>query len=114
MDRQKGEIRFDKWYAYIDKSEMEHYDELLDLRKTVMPTFKDCIEGRDLNLFPRALCERILHFVKRDPPMKLRDIEAVSNNIAEELTGEHRQHVSIFEWPVDTGFDEEEEEEGGE
>merc|ERR1712113_138522 len=46
IDEKKGEIRFDNWYAYVEKGPW--IKELLDLRSNVMPQFKEAMETRDL------------------------------------------------------------------
>merc|ERR1719262_957107 len=65
IDEKKGEIRFDRWYAYCEKGPWQR--ELLDLRAQVMPKFKEAIEGRDLAAFPRQLVHRIADFCKQPP-----------------------------------------------
>eukprot|EP00933_Yihiella_yeosuensis_P061853 TRINITY_DN64718_c0_g1_i1.p1 TRINITY_DN64718_c0_g1~~TRINITY_DN64718_c0_g1_i1.p1 ORF type:complete len:217 (-),score=51.69 TRINITY_DN64718_c0_g1_i1:121-699(-) len=107
IDEKKGEIRFDKWYAYIQNGPW--VKELLELRKQVLPAFKDSIEGRDLSSFPRDLLDRVADFV-RQRPIKLDKIEAVERPIDEEVAGAARKHMSTFEWPEDLGGDDEEDE----
>lgn len=107
VDEKKGEIRFDKWYAYIQAGPW--IKELLDLRSKVMPAFKEAIESRDLSSFPRDLVARIADFV-RQRPIKLDKLEVVARTIDEEVTGAARKHLSIYEWPEDLGAEEEEDE----
>jgi len=108
INESKGEIRFDKWYAYIDKG-AKWIPELLDLRNEVMPRFHDAIQARDLSVFPTALTRRIANFCKQ-APMGLRGIEACSKSIDQELTGAARKSLSMFNWPEDLGPEDEEEE----
>ncbi|CAE8588710.1 unnamed protein product [Polarella glacialis] len=107
IDEKKGEIRFDRWYAFVQNGPW--IKELLDLRAKVMPSFKEAIESRDLAGFSRELTTRIADFV-RQRPIKLDKIEAVARNIDEEVTGAARKHLSFYEWPEDLGVDDEEEE----
>lgn len=107
IDDKKGEIRFDKWYAFIQQGPW--VKELMYLRQNVMPQFKEAIESRVLASFPRELVQRMLDFV-RQRPIKLDKIEAVSRTIDEEVTGAARKHLSVFEWPEDLGEEEDEEE----
>jgi len=109
IDDKKGEIRFDKWYAYIEKGPW--IQELLQLRSEVMYQFKEAIEGRDLSTFPLDLVARIAKFCKQ-MPIKLKGIEAVPRSIEEEVTGANRKNLSMFEWPEDLGGDDEEDEDG--
>mmetsp|Transcript_28676 Transcript_28676/g.66514 ORF Transcript_28676/g.66514 Transcript_28676/m.66514 type:complete len:1037 (+) Transcript_28676:142-3252(+) len=106
MDEKKGEIRFDKWYAYYEKGPWT--TELLKLRREVMPAFQECIQSRNLAAFPKDLVKRIANFCKSEP-MNLTGLEPVARSIDEEVTGAARKHLSIFEWPADLGEDEEEE-----
>jgi len=108
IDEKKAppEIRFDRWYAYIDKGPW--IKELMELRAEVMPQFKECIEGRDLAMFPPELTARIAKWCKQ-MPIKLKGIEACKKSIDEEVTGANRKNLSIYEWPEDLGEDEEEE-----
>lgn len=107
INEQKGEIRFDKWYAYIDKGPW--LKELLALRSEVIPQFKEALAARDISGFPQELAERLCKFVKQ-MPIKLGGVEAQRKSIDEEVTGAQRKHMSMFEWPEDEGDDEEEEE----
>jgi len=107
VDEKKGEIRFDKWYAYIQQGPW--IKELLYLRSKVMPTFKDAMEARDISSFPQELVQRMTDFL-RQRPIRLDKIEAVSRSIDEEVTGASRKHLSAFEWPEDHGGDDDEEE----
>jgi len=106
IDEKKGEIRFDKWYAYIEKGAW--IQELLSLRKQVLPAFQEAIACRDLSSFPRELVAKIANFCKQNP-IKLKSIEAVTRSIDEELTGAARARLSVFDWPEDVGLDEDEE-----
>jgi len=106
FDEKKKEVRFDKWYGYYETGPW--VDELLELRKEVMPQFHEAISSRDLSLFPRELCDRIAAFVKR-PPISLRSVECVAKSIDEQVTGGARKNLSMFEWPFDDGMDEEDE-----
>jgi len=106
VDEKKGEIRFDKWYAFIDQGPW--IKELLDLRSQVLPAFKDCIEARDLSQYPRDLVERVAKFCCRNP-IKLAKIENCQRSIEEEVTGAAAKHLSRFEWPKDDGPEDEEE-----
>lgn len=108
IDKKKSEIRFDKWYASIQVGPW--VDELLDLRKRVMPAFQEAIEARDLSQYPLDLRDRIAKFCCM-APIKLAKVEPVERSIDEEITGAARMHLSIFEWPKDVPFDDEEEEE---
>lgn len=108
IDEKKNEIRFDKWYAAIDNGPW--VKELMDLRKRVLPQFKEAIEARDLAQYPRDLTERIAKFCCRIP-IKLAKVEPVGRSIDEEVTGAAAKHLSKFEWPKDDGPEEEEEEE---
>eukprot|EP00913_Durusdinium_trenchii_P016785 g15775.t1 len=108
IDEKKGEIRFDKWYAYIQAGPW--IKELLFLRSKVMPQFKEAIESRDLSSFPMELVQRMTDFLKQRP-IRLDKIEAANRSIDEEVTGAARKHLSTFEWPEDLGEDEEEEDE---
>merc|ERR1712218_359930 len=85
LDRNKWEVRFDKWYAYADEKDSDRYAELLELRRLVMPAFKESIEGRDLALFPLELRDRMVAFV-RGKPFGLRGIEAVQKGVEVEGT----------------------------
>ncbi|CAJ1371357.1 unnamed protein product, partial [Effrenium voratum] len=105
IDEKKNEIRFDKWYAYIQPGPW--IKELLYLRSKVIPSFKDAIESRDLSSFPRDLVQRMTDFL-RQRPIRLDKIEAVARSIDEEVTGAARKHMSFFEWPEDVGEEEEE------
>jgi len=107
IDEKKGEIRFDKWYAFAPKGPWQK--DLLDLRKNVMQSFKEAIESRDLAAFPRELTQGIADFCKQ-VPISLNNIEAVKKSIDEEVTGAARRQLSIYEWPEDLGEDEEEDE----
>lgn len=109
VNHEKGEIRFDTWYAYIEKGPW--IKELMDLRAEVMLNFKEAIEGRDLSTFPRELTARIAKWCKQ-MPIKLKGIEAVARRIEDEVTGANRKNLSMFEWPEDLGLDDEEEEDG--
>merc|ERR1711879_832838 len=109
IDEKKGEIRFDKWYAYIEKGYW--IEDLLDLRKEVMPQFKEAIESRDLSTFPLDTVQRIVEFVKQRP-VQLKGIEPMRKHIDEEVQAPAmRKHLSKFEWPEDLGEDDDEEEE---
>jgi len=103
IDEKKGEIRFDKWGAYIEKGPW--IKELLDLRSLIMPAFLDSIENRDLSVFPRELTDRIAKFCKQSP-IKLKGVEATAKSIEIEATGAQRKNLSIFEWPEDVGEEE--------
>jgi ATP-dependent RNA helicase DHX36 len=105
INEQKGEIRFDKWGAYIEKGPW--IKELLDLRSKIMPAFLKSIEERDLSVFPEELTDRIAKFC-RQTPIKLKGVEATAKSIEFEATGAQRKSLSIFDWPEDTGDDEEE------
>eukprot|EP00931_Biecheleriopsis_adriatica_P075835 TRINITY_DN49613_c0_g1_i1.p1 TRINITY_DN49613_c0_g1~~TRINITY_DN49613_c0_g1_i1.p1 ORF type:complete len:1078 (+),score=294.15 TRINITY_DN49613_c0_g1_i1:93-3326(+) len=107
IDEKKNEIRFDKWYAYIQQGPW--VKELLYLRGQVMPAFKEAIESRELSNFPRELVQRMVDFL-RQRPIKLDKIEAVSRPIEQEVTGAARKHLSMFEWPEDLGEEEEDDE----
>uniref|UniRef100_A0A7S2JJY3 Uncharacterized protein n=1 Tax=Zooxanthella nutricula TaxID=1333877 RepID=A0A7S2JJY3_9DINO len=107
VDEKKNEIRFDKWYAYIEQGAW--IKELLDLRKQIFPAFKECIEARDLSQYPPELVSRIAKFVCRNP-IKLAKVEACSRKIDEEVSGAMQKHVSKFEWPKDDGPEEEDDE----
>mmetsp|Transcript_124894 Transcript_124894/g.314247 ORF Transcript_124894/g.314247 Transcript_124894/m.314247 type:complete len:413 (-) Transcript_124894:97-1335(-) len=110
VNEEKGEIRFDKWYAFIDKGSTGGWlKELMDLRSQVLPSFKDAIESRDLSAFPAELCDRIAKFCCRNP-IRLGKVEPVAHNIAEEVTGAARKHLSQFVWPKDEGVEEEDDE----
>jgi len=104
MDSETGEIRFDKWYACIEKGPWQK--QLVELRNQVMPRFRDAVECRDFSVFPVELVSRIVRFLK-SPPMKLRQVEAVVKSIDEEVTGGLRRNLSVFEWPEDLGEEEE-------
>lgn len=108
IDPKQDAIRFDKWYATFEKGPWQ--EELLSLRAEVMPKFKEAIESRDLSVFPRELTRRIADFCKQ-MPIKLKNLEAVKKRIDEEVTGQARRHLSMYEWPEDLGEEEEEEEE---
>jgi len=108
IDEKKGEIRFDKWYAFIEVGPW--VKELLDLRKKVMPTFKECIGARDLSSYPQELCDRIAKWCCRTP-IKLSKVEAVGRHIDDEVTGAARRHMSVFEWPKDDAPEDAEEDE---
>ncbi|CAK9026608.1 unnamed protein product [Durusdinium trenchii] len=84
IDEKKGEIRFDKWYAYIQAGPW--IKELLFLRSKVMPQFKEAIESRDLSSFPMELVQRMTDFLKQRP-IRLDKIEAANRSIDEEVTG---------------------------
>lgn len=103
IDEQKSEIRFDKWYASINKGPW--IQQLLSLRKELMPKFKDAIESRDLAVFPEELTRRIATFLKQ-PPISLKGVEACPRSIDEEVMGPLRRKLSIFEWPDDLCSDE--------
>lgn len=105
IDEKKGEIRFDKWFAGIEVGPW--IKELMDLRKTIMPAFKECIESRELAQFPQELCDRIAKWCCRTP-IKLNKCEVASRHIDEEVTGQARKHLSIFEWPKDEPVEEDE------
>jgi hypothetical protein len=106
IDEKKGEIRFDRWYAYCDRGTWQR--DLLDLRAQVMPKFKEAIECRDLAAFPRQLVHRVADFCKQVPRnIGLRSLEAVARSIDEEVTGPSRRYLSIFEWPEDLGEEDE-------
>mmetsp|Transcript_21701 Transcript_21701/g.48410 ORF Transcript_21701/g.48410 Transcript_21701/m.48410 type:complete len:240 (+) Transcript_21701:1-720(+) len=107
IDEKKGEIRFDRWYAYIQTGSW--CKELLELRSQVLPQFKDAIESRDLSAFPRDLTDRIANFCCQTPIM-LKGVEAVARTIDDEVTGPARKLLSHFEWPEDLGVDDEEDE----
>eukprot|EP00927_Polykrikos_kofoidii_P061750 TRINITY_DN56585_c0_g1_i1.p1 TRINITY_DN56585_c0_g1~~TRINITY_DN56585_c0_g1_i1.p1 ORF type:complete len:1077 (-),score=278.09 TRINITY_DN56585_c0_g1_i1:146-3376(-) len=107
IDEKKGEIRFDKWYAFCEKGGWQK--ELLDLRSQVMPQFKEALASRDISSFPIELVDRIAEFCKK-VPIKLKQIEAVKKSIDVEVTGQARKHLSMFEWPEDLGEEEEDEE----
>lgn len=107
IDEKKGEIRFDKWYAYIQSGPW--IKELLYLRSQVMPQFKEAIESRDLASFPMELVQRMTDFL-RQRPIRLDKIEAVARSIDEEVTGAARRQLSTYEWPEDLGEEEEEDE----
>ena len=73
-----------------------------------MPRFKDAIEGRDLALFPKSVCDRMVRFVSSSPPMELRECQAVKQNILDEVKsgakrGVTESDVSHFLWPQDDG-----------
>jgi len=106
VDEKKGEIRFDRWWATIDPRD-PGVQELIELRKVVMTTFKETIEGRDLSQFPAELTQRMAKFCMR-PPIKLAKIEAMKASIDDEVTGQMRKQLSIFEWPIDEGNDDDE------
>lgn len=106
IDEKKSEIRFDRWYAFIEKGPW--IQELLALRKEVMPAFCDAINSRDLSTFPRDLVDRICKWV-RQRPIKLSKPEACRQSIDEEISGQRRKDLSIYEWPVDDGMDDEDE-----
>lgn len=107
IDEKKGEVRFDKWYAYIEKGPW--IEELMSLRKVLQPSFQDAIASRDLASFPKDLAFRVAAFCKQRP-ITLRSIEAVSRSIDEEITsGPARAHLSMYEWPEDLGADDEDE-----
>merc|ERR1719336_1798731 len=82
IDEKKGEIRFDKWWASINTSDPV-VKELMNLRKRVLPKFKETVEGRDLSLFPSDLTRAMAQFCCK-PPIGLKDIEAVPKSIDEE------------------------------
>merc|ERR1712032_526568 len=105
IDEKKGEIRFDNWYAYINKGDWQK--RLLNLRKDLMPAFQDAMMNRDLSSFPVELAERVADFCKQ-APITLRGCEPCKRSIDEEVTGPARNHLSIFEWPEDLGVDDEE------
>jgi HrpA-like RNA helicase len=107
VNEQKGEIRFDRWYAYVNPGKW--IEELLDLRSQVMPAFAEAITSRDLSVFPRELIQRIAKFCKQTP-IKLKDVQAVQLPINEEVTGAARKKLSMYEWEEDLGEDEDEEE----
>lgn len=107
IDEKKGEIRFDRWYAFIEKGPW--IKELLALRGEIMPAFHEAISARDLSSFPRELVERVTSFCKQ-VPITLKGIEACKKSIDEEIVGGARKHLSIFEWPADDGMESEEEE----
>mmetsp|Transcript_41140 Transcript_41140/g.122950 ORF Transcript_41140/g.122950 Transcript_41140/m.122950 type:complete len:242 (+) Transcript_41140:1-726(+) len=107
IDDKKGEIRFDNWYAYIEKGPWQQ--ELLSLRKAVLPSFREAIEGRDLSAFPQDLAQRVAQFCKQRP-ISLKSIEATKRSIDEEVTGPARSRLSIYEWPEDLGGEDDEEE----
>jgi len=107
VDEKKGEIRFDRWYAFIEAGPW--VQELLELRKRVMPAFKEAIEARDLAAFPLDLCDRIRNWCCRTP-IKLKGITPVERHIDEEVTGVAARHLSKFEWPKDDGPQEEDDE----
>jgi len=107
IDDKKGEIRFDKWYAFIEKGPW--IQELMDLRSKVLPAFKEAIESRDLASFPAELCDRIAKFCCRTP-IKLGKVEPVAKSIDQEVTGAAAKFLSTFVWPKDEGVDEEEDE----
>ena len=46
----------------------------------------------------------------KGPLISLTGVEPVENFIQDELKGEHRVHVSIFDWPIDEGRDDSDEE----
>jgi len=102
------EVRFDRWWAEIDPNDSA-WKELLELRKLVIPNFKEAIEGRDLSLFPKELTERMATFCMR-PPIRLQKIEACRNPIDQEVSGAERKKLSMYEWPIDEGPGEDEEE----
>mmetsp|Transcript_63576 Transcript_63576/g.204842 ORF Transcript_63576/g.204842 Transcript_63576/m.204842 type:complete len:1089 (+) Transcript_63576:104-3370(+) len=106
LNEKKGEIRFDKWYAYAEKGPWQR--ELLELRQVLQPGLKEAIESRDLSSFPRELADRVSQFCKQRP-ISLRGIEPVSRSIDEEAAGPARAQLSHFEWPEDLGAEEEEE-----
>ncbi|CAE7794094.1 unnamed protein product [Symbiodinium sp. CCMP2592] len=62
VDEKKNEIRFDKWYAYIQQGPW--VKELLYLRSQVMPQFKDAMEARNISDFPRELVARMTDFLR--------------------------------------------------
>jgi len=110
INKEKGEIRFDKWYAYCDKGG-PWIEELLELRSQVMSNFKEAIESRDLASFPIELSERISKWCKQRP-IRLGECQAVAKPIDEEATGALRKNLSMFEWPEDLGGDDDEEDAG--
>lgn len=107
IDEKKGEIRFDRWYAYITMGPW--VEELTELRAEIMPRFKECIESRDISSFPPELVTRIADFCKQRP-IPLKGIECVKRSIDEEVQGAARKHLSMYEWPEDLGVDDDEEE----
>lgn len=96
IDRKKGEIRFDNFYAYCDSS-ARWIDELLKLRDELLPRFQECIEERELSMFPRDLLDRMTDFVTQ-PPMALREISLLKTHVKDEPG---MKNVSMFKWPVD-------------
>ena len=118
LDRDQQVVRFDKWYAYANLSDREQrqlWDELLELRKEIMPSFKNSIEGRDLAMFPLSLVQRMVRFVQ-GVVLSLKGIEPAKSDVMNSLSGGELGGVSGFEWPLDEGPEDsdEEMEEGGE
>jgi len=106
IDEKNSEIRFDRWWAKVNLRDPV-LKEILELRKEIMPRFKETIEGRDLSLFPKSLCERMAK-VCMSAPIALDKIEPCPKSIDEEVTGQLRRHLSIYEWPVDDSVEDEE------
>lgn len=112
FDQDRGEVRFDKWFAYADlqrSTQKQLWEELLELRKEVMPSFKNSIEGRDLATFPERLGQRMVRFVQGEV-VSLKGIEPSKNDVLVEMQGAQLAAVSRFEWPLDEGPEDSDEE----
>ncbi|CAD7930005.1 unnamed protein product [Amoebophrya sp. A25] len=107
VDRVRKTVRFDKWKAEVD--DLRDFDEILHLRKEIMPEFKDAIEGRDLSTFPESLTKRMISFVS-GRVIALRNIDTTKSSIYDELPEGQWDQLSLFEWPQDDGPDDDEDE----
>jgi len=109
VDRVKKTVRFDKWKADVDH--LGDFDEVLKLRKEIMPMIRESIASRDLSVFPESLTQRMIKFVT-GRVISLKNIDAVKTKIYDELPENMWDQLSHFEWPQDDGpgSDEEDEE----
>ncbi|CAD7923602.1 unnamed protein product [Amoebophrya sp. A120] len=100
VDRVTKVVRFDKWKANIDH--LQSMDEVLKLRREIMPAFHECIRGRDLSSFPEELTARMIKFVS-GPVVKLQNIDITKSNVRHDVPKEQLDQLSVFDWPEDEG-----------
>eukprot|EP00392_Amoebophrya_sp_AT5.2_P011818 g11908.t1 len=108
VDRVKKEVRFDKWRAKVD--DLSRFDEILGLRREIMPAFKDAIEARDLSTFPESLTKRMIAFCT-GPVVPLKGIDAGKVSVYDDIANNLRDQLSFFNWPQDDGVEEDEDQE---
>jgi len=101
INPQKGEIRFDRWKAAVQTNDPV-LKELLELRQELLPTFKECIEGRDLSIFPRSLTQKMARLCIK-APITLNNVEPCPTAAGDDRS--LRGHFSAFEWPADVKGD---------